>query len=272
MCHGVNLFDKRLDYGVAVSNGQRNGDYDSNMLKDVNGRLAVRPFADTDLLKGWQIGFSMGTGVEEEPVSPNPLRTPGNVPFLQFNSTVRANGRRIRYSPELAYCYGPLGLAAQYFHMEQRLQPTFSGPGSSYILQIPFEGFYVMGTLLLTGEKRTSYKEQLAPLHPFDPCHFCHAPGAWELVGRVSRLEVGSQVFQPLPVSQTSYVNLANPIGNSSGATEMTLGFNWYLNSWVRLQFNWEHAWFDQAVRLGPGPDGLMRHQDSLLVRTQIIF
>ncbi|HMF12474.1 MAG TPA: hypothetical protein VKE94_09220, partial [Gemmataceae bacterium] len=70
----------------------------------------------------------------------------------------------------------------------------------------------------------------------------------------------------------TTFVALANPIGNSDRATELTLGFNWYLNAWVRMQFNWEHAWFAQPVRLGPGPDGLLRHQDSLLTRFQVIF
>jgi hypothetical protein len=38
------------------------------------------------------------------------------------------------------------------------------------------------------------------------------------------------------------------------------------------MQFNWEHAWFDDPVRLGPGPQGLLKHQDSLLTRFQVIF
>jgi hypothetical protein len=38
------------------------------------------------------------------------------------------------------------------------------------------------------------------------------------------------------------------------------------------MQFNWEHAWFDTPVRLGPGPQGLLNHQDSLLTRFQVIF
>jgi phosphate-selective porin OprO/OprP len=52
----------------------------------------------------------------------------------------------------------------------------------------------------------------------------------------------------------------------------MTLGYNWYLNKWVRVQFNWEHAWFDQKVRLGPGPRGLLNHQDTLMTRLQFVF
>jgi phosphate-selective porin OprO and OprP len=82
----------------------------------------------------------------------------------------------------------------------------------------------------------------------------------------VSRLEVGSAVFAPGPAG------LADPALSSSGATELTLGFNWYLNEWVRVQLNWEHAWFDDPVRLGPGPQGLFRTHDAALARFQVIF
>ena len=58
-------------------------------------------------------------------------------------------------------------------------------------------------------------------------------------------------VFQLAP----GLARLADPTKYSSGATEMTLGLNWYLNRWVRAQLNWEHVWFDdpvlQAVRIG---------------------
>jgi hypothetical protein len=104
------------------------------------------------------------------------------------------------------------------------------------------------------------------PLHPFA------APGAWELIARMSRLVMGDDVFRAFPTGPRSTIQLANPVGNSPGASELTLGFNWYLNAWVRTQFNWEHAWFDDPVRLGPGPQGLLSHQDSLLMRFQVIF
>ena len=52
----------------------------------------------------------------------------------------------------------------------------------------------------------------------------------------------------------------------------MTLGFNWYLNAFVRVQFDYERSWFDDPIRLGPGPRGLFRHDDALLSRLQVIF
>ena len=58
----------------------------------------------------------------------------------------------------------------------------------------------------------------------------------------------------------------------SQGATELTVGFNWYLNKYVRLQFNYEHDWFDQPVQLGPGASGRVKDQDTLLTRLQLNF
>jgi phosphate-selective porin OprO/OprP len=268
MIHGQNLFSGLLDYGLAVSNGEQNGDTDTNGAKDATARVAVQPFAllGDGPLRLLMFGMAVNGGNESEPIAPSTLRTPAGVPFFQFNRTVIADGRRIRYSPEVAYFYGGLGFSAQYFHMNQFMRPAPVGAAARNQIDVPFEGYYVQATYLLTGEQRTTYSEAVAPLRPFDPRRGLSARGAWEMVGRVSRLTIGDVVFAP------GNARLADPLAVSDGATEMTLGFNWYLNKWVRTQFNWEHAWFDQAVRLGPGPQGLYRQHDTLQMRLQFIF
>lgn len=65
---------------------------------------------------------------------------------------------------------------------------------------------------------------------------------------------------------------LVNSEDFSNAATEMTLGFNWYLNSWVRVQVNWEHAWFAQPVRLGPGAARRLSSQGTVMMRLQFVF
>jgi phosphate-selective porin OprO/OprP len=187
------------------------------------------------------------------------------VPWFKYNSTVVADGVRSRWSPEFVYFYGPLGLAAQYFREEQELRPSATGPGYRFRQDVTTQGFYVMGTYLLTGEERTAYIA-LDPLHPFNPCQPCACSGAWELVARVSRVELDDGVFAP------GAAQLANPATNSPGATEMTLGFNWYLNRWVRIQWNWEHAWFDKDVQLGPTLFNRTNFQDTIMTRFQVIF
>ena len=192
--------------------------------------------------------------------------------WFQFNSGVRADGIRNRWSPELVYFFGPFGFASQYYHENQEIRPASIGPGSRFLVDLPFDGYYFLATCLLTGEERTTFSMPVTPLRPYEPLHPFAGPGAWELVARMSRLVMGDEVFKAFPAGGGTAVRLANPVGNSPGATEMTLGFNWYLNAWVRAQFNWEHAWFDDPVRLAPGPQGLLSHQDSLIMRFQVIF
>jgi phosphate-selective porin OprO/OprP len=269
MIHGRKLLSDRLDYALAISNGEINGDGDVNNHKDFNARLAVRPFNDDCLpeqLRRLQVGVSGGFGVQQEPLNPLTLRTPLQVPWLVFNPTVRADGARTRLTPELSYFYGGLGLAAQYYHEDQQMRPAATGSSYKIRTEVGFEGFYVLVTYLATGEERTGYSEPIVPLNPFDPRHPLSCPGAWELVARVSQLEVNDDIFQPGPG------RLADPTRFARGATEATAGFNWYLNRFVRMQFNYEHSWFDSPVQLGILPVKFFREMDALDARLQIIF
>jgi phosphate-selective porin OprO/OprP len=265
MLHGEKLLGDRVDWGMSYSNGEINGDTDNNDLKDFAARIVVRPFKGIEALSFLdllQIGIAGTTGVQQEQMTNFVLRTPAGVPFFSYLTTVRADGLRNRWSPEASYFLGGFGIAAQYFHQNQ----VFRAPNGTTLVNVPATGFYVMATYLLTGEKRTTYSEAIDPIRPFDPRPGCMGLGAWELVARVSRLNLGGDVFAP------GSARLADPTRYSRGATEMTLGFNWYLNKWVRTQFNWEHSWFDQPVQLGPAKTNFFRHEDALTVRLQIIF
>src|SRR6202044_1100007 len=103
MVHGEDVFANRLDYAVSLSNGEINGDNtDLNNHKALDARIAARPLNDPDnyeWLRYFGIGVSGGFGIEQEPINPSTLRTPDTVPFLVFNSTVRANGLRAGRSP-----------------------------------------------------------------------------------------------------------------------------------------------------------------------------
>jgi phosphate-selective porin OprO/OprP len=269
MIHGQKLFGDRFDYALAVSNGEINGDGDSNNQKDLVGRVAVRPLNSDEVwtsVRGLQLGVAGTVGIEQEPIAPATLRTPATVPWFQFNSTVRADGLRTRWSPELVYFWNSFGCAAQYIHQKQEMRPNSIGPSAAFLIDLPTDGYYLMATFLLTGEDRTTYSQAIVPHTPFNPCHPLQCPGAWELVARFSHLEVGDEVFAP------GTRRLADPTRYSREASEFTFGFNWYLNAWVRTQVNWEHDWFESAVRLGTGNAGLFRHHDNLAARFQVIF
>jgi phosphate-selective porin OprO and OprP len=270
MVHGQNLLAGRLDYAAAVFNGEINGEQDTNNAKDLAARIAVRPFFDRDRpgttpLGHLQFGFAFTTGIEQETVSPNPLRTPSQIAWFTFNTGVRANGVRNRYSPEVSYFYGPFGFAAQYFREDQALSSTASTRAVPRV-GAHYEGGYVLATLLLTGEERTTYSQLIRPLRPFDPSSPFANPGAWELVGRASQLRIDSAVFN------AGAANLATRTGNSPDASEVTVGFNWYLNAYVRMQFNYEHSWFGNPIRIGTGTSGLVSREDALITRLQLIW
>jgi phosphate-selective porin OprO and OprP len=268
MIHGQKLLDDRFDYAIGIFNGGTNGDMDTNDSFDGAARVVARPFKSDffpEAMQLLQIGISGTFGQEREPPVPSPFRTPGNVPWLQFNPAVVTFGTRTRWTPEVSYFFRGFGCAAQFLWLDQEMRPSLS---SKDIVRVPMEGSYFLATYLLTGEERTTYSQAVKPLRPFHPAHPLSAPGAWELVVRVSHLRVDDRIFDAGPTQ------LANPDNFSSSASELTLGFNWYLNDWVRMQFNWEHSWFGQPVNLGAvsGPKALLSSQDAFLTRLQVIF
>ena len=268
MLHGENLLNKRFDWAVGLFNGEINGDTDTNNCLDVAWRGVVRPF-NCDEMPIWlryvQVGMSGTAGRETEPMSPSTLKTPATVPWLTFTSGDKATGMRTRYVPEYSYFCGPFGFFAEYLVEDQEIT---GANAKAKVVDFPFDGFVVFGSLLLTGETRTSYNEQIKPLAPFDPrCPFKN-PGAWEVIARVSQLRIAPGALQAGSTNQ-----LVDPTKYSNQATEFTFGFNWYWNAWVRTQFNVEHAQFNDPVLLGATPPtGRLTGQDTIYTRFQIIF
>jgi phosphate-selective porin OprO/OprP len=212
------------------------------------------------------------------------MRTPATVPWLAFNNAtatatagndVQLDGLRTRFAPSVSYFGGPVGLAYQYYYERQEMQLNTTGRGSTIVYGVPLTGYDLLGSVLLTGETRTSYTQPLNILHPFDPLQGT-GYGAVELAARVSRAAYDPIIFEPFVVGGTAKKPLtqsfANPIGNTSGATEMTLGINWYWNRYVKFQFNYEYDWFDQPVSLGSGPNNVVRQNSALLGRVALVY
>ena len=150
-----------------------------------------------ELARGLSFGLSGGVGIENEALSttsstPPIITTPAYVTWFAFNTGVLANGARDRISPELTYFYHSLGFASQYYHEDQMFQAAAT---HSPLVDVPFDGYYVLVTYLLTGEQRTEYSQQIEPIRPFDPCRPMASPGAWEVLFRVDRMAVGESAF-----------------------------------------------------------------------------
>ena len=69
---------------------------------------------------------------------------------------------------------------------------------------------------------------------------------AWEarIAGALQRSVRGNQVFA---------AGLADPNLWSNRVDVVDVGLNWYLNKFVKVYFDWEHAMFGQAVYASPG-------------------
>jgi phosphate-selective porin OprO/OprP len=278
MIHGERLLDDHFEYAFAVSNGNPNDTgIDDNNDKDINARIVVRPFANDEggLFRGLRLGIAGGLGVESDTISstsstPPTITTPATVTWFAYNSGAIANGVRHRVSPELVYFYRSFGFASQYYHQDQNLQASAAKP----IINVGIDGYYVMATYLLTGEERTGYSQQIEPIHDFDPCCPMCSPGAWELVFRADRLEVGQQAFSGGAAALASNAPTAGTANNdrsSNEAFETTVGLNWYLTKWARAQLNWEHANFASPVQMGNMKTALTE-EDALYTRFQVIF
>lgn len=95
-----------------------------------------------------------------------------------------------------------------------------------------FPGFYAHAGYFLTGEQRTYNKiggvlGRVKPLHAWgDPCGW----GALELAARYS------------------YLNLNDGAINGGRLNNVTLGLNWYLNQYTKLQLNYIRAMVDDAA------------------------
>lgn len=112
---------------------------------------------------------------------------------------------------------------------------------------------YVDVRYVLTGEtipydRKTGVFTGVRPNHPFT-FNGCGGPGAWELAARYS------------------YIDLDGTIGTGPGRSldSLTFGVNWYLNPYVKFQFNYIRAMLHDRV-LGRSDT------DIFALRTQVSF
>jgi phosphate-selective porin OprO/OprP len=111
-----------------------------------------------------------------------------------------------------------------------------------------FEGFYVQGSWILTGETRrydVANGAFQAP-RPFVPFSSAGGLGAWELALRYSHLDLDFH---------SGLAGTAATADAIRGGTQdiWTFGVNWYVNTNVKLMLNWLHVDVD---RLNPASVG----------------
>jgi phosphate-selective porin OprO/OprP len=232
------LFGNTLTYQAGIFDGTVDGgsvEGDNNNGKDFEARLFASPFRNTgwDPLRGLGIGFAYTAGTQAGSATSSNLPrflTPGQNTFFAYAGGAFADGDRTRYVPQLYYSWGPFGLLGEYVVSEQEITRSTNSR------KIGNSAWALTATYLLTGEDATS--RGVVPREPFNLKE--RTWGAFELVARVSELDVDDDVFEG-----SAALRLADPNMQASKATDYGIGLNWYLSRSYRLMFNYEQTSFE---------------------------
>lgn len=235
---------------LASATGQ---DTDNNNDKDLVGRIFLQPFKNNgpETLKGLGVGVAGSYGHKEGSTIPT-YKSPGQANVFSYSSGVVADGEHIRYSPQVYFYNGSLGLLGEYIESSQKVARSSGG-----IIRNRFtnKSWQVSGNYVLTGEL-ASYKGY-TPLKNFDL-----SKGTWgavDVVGRYGHLDIDDSIFTDSFASLNTAITEANAWG---------LGLNWYPNRNVRLSLDYEQTQFDRG-----NTSGLDRKtENAILTRFQVSY
>ena len=142
-----------------------------------------------------------------------------------FDPDIWVQGRRQRTGFELRWRPGPFSLKSEYIRVTtERRGQSVEDTDLSPLLAT---GWYVSGTWVITGEKKATGLNK--PRRPF----LRGGLGAIEAAVRFERLTFGSRGTDGV----ASFSSRADVVETASDHA-MTLGASWYLNQWVKMQFN----------------------------------
>jgi phosphate-selective porin OprO/OprP len=248
-----------VNYAIGVFNGAVDGrdatatDVDNNV--EFEGRLFFEPWKnDANALSG--LGFGVGASLGDKEGNGNNFlpryRTPGQNVFFNYRSTVNADGRHLRISPQAYYYRNAFGLLGEFIRSEQDV--ALAGSPASHTT-LSNDAWQLTGSWVLTGED-ASYKGVVKPLHPFTIGG--DGWGAFEVVARVGELDIDDDAF---PI-------YANPSTAATSAKAWGLGLNWYLNSNLKLVFNATDTRFDGGAASGADRED----EKTLFTRVQVAF
>jgi hypothetical protein len=201
------------------------------------GRVRVQPLRSMSRdapLRSLEVGLATALGEVPEGPEPNSLRarTIAGAPIVY---EVYVNGRRTRLAVETSWAHGPFSASGEFLQIwDERLGQGLAGDD---LPRLSIGGWYVSGTWVLTGERKAGNVQPSRPL-------LAGGIGALELAARYERLRFGADHPTEPPEANPRAANLVE-VG--SGAT--TLGLNWYLNRWSKIQFNAVRETFDDIER-----------------------
>lgn len=219
-------WEKRIDYSVGAFNGRGKNQEDTNDDKDLAGRLVVSP-AD-----GLYVGVNGTIGEQEDLLkdAQAALKTDAKTTFYSFAPDAKIDGERTRVGADVEWYAGPASVKAEW------IQADLDGlSASNATADASFDGWYVGGTWLLTGEKKLRNKG-VEPARNFSLKN--GGAGAWELAARYQVLNGDEDLLA------------SGMAKGAENAEAIVAGVNWYPNRNVKIVADIEHVTFDDDIKV----------------------
>ena len=188
------------------------------------GRLVVQPFRSSkSIAADLQLGGAFTSS--DLPEGTRSLRGVTTFEETFFDPDLFVLGRRQRAGFELRWRPGPFSLKSEYMRVttERRGQSVEDSDLSPLLAT----GWYVSGTWAITGENKADGLNK--PRRPFMRGGF----GAFEVGARIEELTFTSAASEGVPS-----LSVRADLVEASSDRVTTLGANWYLNQWVKIQLN----------------------------------
>ncbi len=258
-------FDEPFGYSIGIYNGATDNasdDQDADEGKDVVGRLFAQPFLKTDIEPLRKLGVGVAGSVGDHSGTLASYKTPGQQTFFSYGNAVTADGRQYRVDPQGYYYWGPFGILGEYVLSSQEVKSS-AGGGVPANEQFNNSAWQVEASYFITGEEN-SFKytslQHVVPLHPV----FAGGWGALEAVARVQQLTLDKNIF-------TKYAGISYATSTSARqATAWGVGLNWYLNSNLKLNLNYEATSFEGGSSAAGSVTARPEH--AILSRVQFMF
>ena len=119
---------------------------------------------------------------------------------------------------------------------------------------------YVQGGYFITGET-VSGRNVVKPLKDFDIRQGKEGPGAIELTSRFNTLNLSKNIFSSGLADSNLWTN---------NLYTVDVGFDWYLNQYVKVYFDWQHAVFGNNVQYNATAQ--QKTSDLFLLRFLLYF
>ncbi len=174
--------------------------------------------------------YFIGESGAQTPIGTSGQAVPGpvnGIPFFVDTGSFAANHQNL-IGTELLYVDGPITLMSE---VNYNFVAQTNGPA------VGFPGMFAQAGYFLTGEHRP-FNRKLAQIDRIQVCNKvgydketgCWGWGGWEVAARYS------------------YLNLNDENIQGGRLQDATLGLNWYLNSYAKVQFNYIRAFLDNPI------------------------